>query len=513
MKSNLKGLTDLDGYIDYEEMLAELQQIELDNPEICKLYDIGDSRGKHYSDAGNSNYDDYYHEIWALKLSDNVELEEDEPCVYYMGEHHAREPISLEVTMAILYHLLDNYGIDPTITDIVNNTQIWFAPLVNPNGHKIVTDEDNLWWRKNIRDNDENGYITPSSGYNFPDGIDPNRNYGFVWGYVGASGNNNSQTYHGPHVFSEPEVVAMKELMDSHHFVTGITYHSYGELVLFPLGYCIGIVAPDHDALEELAIAVATPMGYTPLAGWQLYPCMGTTDDYSYGTHGTFSFTVELATEFIPPAAQVQSICNENIQPAMILLDRVNHSVLTGHITDSNTGEAIQAEIFVEGVDDTGVFRYPYESDENFGRYYRLLQDGFYDVYFSAYGFESQTVEDVEIISSGQTILDIEMESVITTSFSGTVTDGDSGLPIQYASVELLNTPFDPEYTDENGEFNFPSVYVGDYDVRITAVNYTSIIESITITETFNIFDFELYESEAISFETGNFDDFWIPSF
>ena len=84
VKSNLRGLTDLDGYIDYEEMLAELQQIELDNPDICKLYDIGDSHGKLYSDGGNSNYDDYYHEVWAMKVSDNVETEEDEPSIYYL---------------------------------------------------------------------------------------------------------------------------------------------------------------------------------------------------------------------------------------------------------------------------------------------------------------------------------------------------------------------------------------------------------------------------------------------
>ena len=510
MKKNLKDTTELDGYRDYNETLTELIELENSHPELCKLYDIGESWGKIYSDAGNSNYDDYLHEIWALKVSDNVLEEEDEPCVYYLGEHHAREPISLEVVMAVLNHIIDNYGIDPTITDNVNNTQIWFVPLVNPDGHKVVIDEMDLWWRKNICDNNENGQLDPENYNGYPDGVDPNRNYGFEWGNVGASNDPLNQLYHGPEPFSEPEVFAMKELMESHHFVTGITYHSYGELVLFPFGYNNNVISPDYSALQDLAVAMAQPMGYNPVAAWQLYPCMGTTDDYSYGVHGTFSFTIELATEFIPPASQVQNICDENIIPALSLLDRVNHSCLTGMITNSQTSEPLVAEIYVEGVDNTGVFRYPYESDENFGRYYRLLQDGFYDVTFSAYGFESQTVEDVEIISSEQTILDIVMEPVTTTSFSGTVTDGDSGLPIQYVSVELLNTPIDPEFTDENGEFNFPSVYVGDYEVRIAAVNYISIIESITITETYNIFDFELYESDAISFETGNFDDFWI---
>ena len=427
-----------------------------------------------------------------------------------MGAHHAREPISTEVSMAVLNHILDNYGVDPTITDNVDNTQIWFIPIVNPNGHKIVTDEDNLWWRKNIRDNDENGFITPSGGYDYPDGVDPNRNYGFEWGYVGASGNINSQTYHGPYAFSEPEIIAMKELMDSHHFVTGISYHSYGELVLFPFGYNVGVTAPDHDTLEDLAIAVATPMGYNPQEAWELYPCMGTTDDYSYGMHGTFSFTVELATEFIPPAAQVQSICNENIQPAMILLDRINYSVLTGHITDLNTGEAIQAEVFVEGVDDTGVFRYPYTSNEDFGTYYRLLTDGSYDVTFSAYGYIPQTVINIDISNSGQTVLDITLvPDTYTIDITGTVTDGDTGLPIANAIVDIQDFNIPAVITNENGQFIIPDVYEYTYNFLVYTINYASFLGEFGVTAQNNIIDFGLYQLDDGTFETGQFANYW----
>jgi len=266
MKNNLNELTDLDGYVDYEQMLAELQQIELDYPNTCKLYDIGESRGKQYSDAGNSNYDDYYHEIWAMKVSDNVEIEEDEPSIYYLSEHHAREPISLEVNMAVLNHIIDNYGTDPEITDNVDNTQIWFVPLVNPNGHKIVTDEIYTMWRKNICDNNGNGSI--NTGYYAEDGVDPNRNYSWEWG--GASTDWTSETYQGTSAFSEPETQAVEALIDNHHFVAGISYHSYSELVLYPFGYEDGVVAPDHAALEELAIDMAVTIpgqyggNYTP---------------------------------------------------------------------------------------------------------------------------------------------------------------------------------------------------------------------------------------------------------
>ena len=510
LRENMIAGRDLDGYRTYDDVLAELQQIELDYPDICKLYDIGESQGKLYSDAGNSNYDDYYHEVWALKVSDNVENEEDEPCVYYMGAHHAREPISTEVSMAVLNHILDNYGIDPTITDNVDNTQIWFVPIINPNGHKIVTDEDNLWWRKNIRDNDENGFITPSGGYDYPDGVDLNRNYGFEWGYVGASGNPENQLYHGPYAFSEPELIATKELMESHHFVAGFNYHSHGEQVLFPFGYNNGVTAPDHDALEELAIAVAAPMGYTPQEAWELYPAMGTAEDFSYGMHGTFSFCVELATEFIPPAAQVPSICNENIIPAMILLDRVNYSALTGHITDFNTGEPVQAEIFVEGVDDTGVFRYPYTSNEDFGTYYRLLTDGSYNVTFSAYGYVAQTVINVDILNSEQTILDITLlPDTSTIDITGTVTDGDTGLPIANAIVDIQDFNIPAVVTNENGEFIIPDVYEYTYNFLVYATDYASFAEEIEVTAQNNEIDFELYQLDDGTFETGVFANFW----
>ncbi len=511
MKNNLKGQTDLDGYIDYEEMLAELQQIELDNPDICKLYDIGESRGKQYSDAGNSNYDDYYHEIWALKVSDNVETEEDEPCVYYLAEHHAREPISLEVDMAILYHILENYGTDPQITENVDNTQIWFVPLVNPNGHKIVTDEIYTMWRKNICDNNENGSI--DVGYSAQDGVDPNRNYGWEWG--GASTSWTSQTYQGTSAFSEPETQAVQNLIESHHFVAGISYHSYGELVLYPFGYAYGVVAPDQAALEELAIEMAETINcqyggtYTPQAAWDLYPCTGTTDDYSYGTHGIFSFTIELATEFIPPASQVAGICENNIEAAMILLDRVNGSTLTGLISDINTNEPIEAEIFIEGIDNSGVYREPYASDAEFGRYYRLLTNGNYNVTFSAYGYDSQMFEDI-VINNEVTLLDVELTpSGNTIDISGVVTDGDTGEPIENATVAIQDFGISPVTTNANGEYTIEDLYEFNYSMAVYSPVHAGILEQHFVTAANNVIDFELYAMPDGTFENGEFASCW----
>ncbi|MCP4351024.1 MAG: hypothetical protein GY795_36620 [Desulfobacterales bacterium] len=438
LKRNLKKKSRdaLEGYRDYDMVLKELQQIESDNPDICKLYDIGDTWGKEYFDNGNTHYSNFNHEIWALKVSDNVAVEEDEPSVYYLGVHHAREPISLEVAMAVLHNIVDNYKTDQAIAQRVSDTQIWFVPLVNPNGHKVVTSETNVWMRKNIRDNNDTGRFESQYGSGYtPDGVDPNRNYGFSWGDVGSSDDWNDSSYHGTGGYSEPEVQAVKKLQSEHHFVAGITYHSFGELVIWPYGYETGAVTPDGDAIAELgtAIAVSIPSvhpdepifehgHYDPGPSWGLYPTGGGQDDDAYGDHGIFGYCIELATQFIPPAEEVDQICQDNLEAAMILLNRAYTSTLTGHITDAATGEPVVAEVFVHGIDDKIIggaddrfpdpaeFRQPYKSDQDFGRYYRLLTNGTYDVTFAVDGYKPMTKTGIEITPDGQTIVDIALE-------------------------------------------------------------------------------------------------------
>ena len=508
LKENIRSEFDLTGYRSYSDLLTELQQIEADNPGICKLFDIGDTRGKEYT---ASAYDDYKHDIWALKVSDNVETEEDEPCIFYLGAHHAREPISLEVAMYILNHIIDNYGTDPDITNSINNKQIWFVPLVNPNGHKIVWDEIDLWWRKNIRDNNNSNTINTGT----TDGVDPNRNYSWEWGGAGTSSDPSDITYCGPSPTSEPEIQAMQSFLQDHHFVAGMNYHSYSELVLFPYGFATSAFAPDHNCLEDLAIEMAATIPaagggfYTADKSSGLYPASGVTDDFAYGQLGIFCYLIELGVEFIPPANEVLEICQDNLQAAKILLNRIDQSTLTGLVKDANTLQPVVAEIYIDGIDNTGAFREPYQSDADFGRYYRMLLDGDYDVTFSAYGYIPQTFNTVNINNSGQTILDVFLNPAQSVTVTGTVTDSDSGLPIENATVEILNTPLAPVTTNINGEYTINNVMEGTYDFRVYAIDYATIVQENTITTTNTVFDFQLQESFAWSFESGAFEPQW----
>lgn len=515
MAANLDPMDPIPGYRTYAAALAELQQMVSTYPNICKLYNLGESRGKQYYNAGNNNYANYQHDIWALKVSDNVELDEDEPAVYYMGAHHAREPLSTEVTFYVLNHLLQNYGVNPGITNSINNKELWFIPIVNPDGHKIVLDQINTDWRKNIRDNDGNGQITPGS-FSYPDGVDPNRNYGWEWGGEGASANPADLTYRGPSAFSEPEIQAMRDLMAARHFVAGITYHTYSELVLWPYGYTSNATAPDATALAALGTAMGQSIPklsgsghYTPQPVWALYPASGGTDDYAYGQHGIFSYTIELATQFIPPANQVVQVCQDNLQAALILINRIDKSTLSGLVTNSVTGTPVVADVYVHGIDNTGLYREPYKSNSDFGRYYRMLPDGNYTVTFSAFGYISQTFNNININNLAQTILNVQLVQSQIISVSGTVNDIDTGLPIANASVQVLGTPLNPVYTNAAGQYFIPEIFENTYTFRVYAQDYITVMQQVTVTPQNNIANFQLTFANAESFESGAFGPGW----
>jgi len=285
--------------------------------------------------------------------------------------------------------------------------------------------------------------------------------------------------------------------------------------VLYPFGYEDGVVAPDHAALEELAIDMAVTIpgqyggNYTPMPGWDLYPCTGTTDDYTYGTHGVFSFTIELATEFIPPAGQVAGICEDNIEAAMILLDRVNGSILTGHITDADTDEPIEAMIFIDGIDDIGVYREPYMSNEEFGSYYRLLTNDTYNVTISAYGYDSQTYEDV-VIDDDVTLLDVALvPSSSTIDLSGVVTDGDTGEPLANAVVAIQDFGVPSVTTNANGEYIIEDLYEFNYMIAVYSSIHAGLLEQHFVTAANSVIDFELYAIPDGTFENGEYESSW----
>ncbi len=129
----------------------------------------------------------------------------------------------------LMHHVLDGYGSDPALTELVNETELWFVPVANPDGYDWTFEPDQRLWRKNLHDNDGDGVITPV------DGVDPNRNYPTKWGYdnEGSSPVFGNETYRGTAPASEPETQALDGLMRRIGFEFMINYHSAAELLLY----------------------------------------------------------------------------------------------------------------------------------------------------------------------------------------------------------------------------------------------------------------------------------------
>jgi hypothetical protein len=218
------------------------------------------------------------------------------PAVLYSAAQHAREWISVEVNRRLLHYFVDNYGVDPGVTDLVNTRELWFVPVANPDGYQYTFDVERLW-RKNLRDNDNDGLITAA------DGVDPNRNFDEHWNYdeEGSSSQFPSETFRGAGPASEPETQAMQGLLDRLHFKFMVNYHSYGQLLLYSFGWQVQTPSADGPIFLALSGTDANPAipGFDPGVGADLYTTNGETTDYAHAKANTLAWTPELG-EGIP---------------------------------------------------------------------------------------------------------------------------------------------------------------------------------------------------------------------
>jgi carboxypeptidase T len=296
-------------YHSAETLEQDLRQLAESQTEIAELQEIGRS----VEDRP----------IWALRIG---ERRASEHKLLLMGCHHAREWVSVEVPYLLAEHLVENAN-DTPIRDWLQRGEIWVAPMVNPDGHEYSRTQDRLW-RKNRRPNAD-GSI----------GVDPNRNYGYMWGTLNINTSSHvpsDPTYVGPRAFSEPETRAVRNLVARELFRGVITYHSYSQLILYPWGYTSQPIPDTSDLstmtdlaerMQELVHGVHGKT-YTPQQSSQLYPTAGDTTDWTYGEYGIPSFTIELRPSspenggFILPPEQIQPTFEENLPAAMEFIER-----------------------------------------------------------------------------------------------------------------------------------------------------------------------------------------------
>ncbi|GHG71290.1 zinc carboxypeptidase [Streptomyces griseocarneus] len=236
-------------------------------------------------------------DILAMKVSRNAAKSPDgsRPAVLYMSNQHAREWITPEMTRRLMHHYLDRYGKDERITRIVDSTELWFVLSANPDGYDYTFQSPGTrLWRKNLRDNNGDGKITPG------DGVDLNRNFPYKWGYdnEGSSPRPASETYRGPSPASEPETRALDAFEKRHGFRYAVNYHSAAELILYGVGWQVATPTPDDVLYRALAGTPDKPAipGYRPQVSSELYTTNGEADGHAGNVNGTMMFTPEMST-------------------------------------------------------------------------------------------------------------------------------------------------------------------------------------------------------------------------
>ncbi len=294
----------------YAEVQAELEALQREFPDLAKIYDLGFSlEGRH---------------IWALKVSARAELDEAEARVLFLGCHHAREWISVEVPLLFGRYALEHYASDPGMKRLLDHSEVWIVPLVNPDGLEY-TIHTYRYWRKNRRDNGDGSF-----------GVDVNRNYAYAWGIdnTGSSPDPSSDVYRGASAASEPETLAVEALIASRNFQALISYHSYSQDILFPWGYTTA-PAPDAARLNDLAAGMSSRIqgvnGRTYVygeAGSLLYLTNGDLTDWAYGLFHVMAFTIELPPQeffegnFFNAEAQIEPVFLENVPAMEYLIDQ-----------------------------------------------------------------------------------------------------------------------------------------------------------------------------------------------
>ncbi|MBN2477405.1 MAG: putative Ig domain-containing protein [Pirellulales bacterium] len=360
-------------YHDYATLGADLAEYATLYPAITRLVSIGQSvQGR---------------ELWAMKITDNPDIEENEPEVKYVSTMHGDEPVGTEMCMYFIDMLLDNYGSDPRITALVDETEIWIVPLMNPDGREAET-------RGNAN------------------GVDLNR--AFPDGAVTPIGN----IFDGPPMDTvglQPEVTAVMEWSADQSFVLSANFHTGALLVNYPydndgLG-SIDSPTPDDALFEYISEAYSvhnTPMwnstefhhGISNGAAW--YSMTGGMQDWNYRYLGCNEVTIELSDVFWPAESSLLGFWTDN-QESMLSYFETAHMGVRGLVTDATTGDPLFASITVAGNSQ------PVFSDADVGDYHRMLLPGTYDLTFSIPGYASRTFHDVVVGDATATSLDVAL--------------------------------------------------------------------------------------------------------
>ena len=265
-----KNRQELIGYHDFSMVQSHLNNLLKTYPQLTSLKTYGQSLEKR--------------PLLALKVS-GQESKKSKPAILLTASTHGDELITVELLFGLIETLLSNYSKDARISHIVDNFQIYFIPVVNPDG-----------------------YIRRER---YANGIDPNRDYPWP---------------EGPVKPSNPCIKAIMDFYASHQIKASIDFHASGEMIMYPWAYTYESVPSfEENFFDQTTKKMASFNGYTHgQISKVIYVAQGSSADYYHWKHHAWSLGIEVGTQKVPPSNQIEKIIQENLESTWTFIEAMN---------------------------------------------------------------------------------------------------------------------------------------------------------------------------------------------
>lgn len=470
-----------DHYPTYAEYVQVMQAWAAAHPGRARLVNLGASTNRQRP-----------HALWAMKISDHPDLDEDEPEVFLTSTMHGDETVGYVLLLRLIEELLTRYGLDPEVTALVDGLEIWVNPLSNPDGTYFSSDTS---VSGAVR------YYTDAQGH--AAWVDPNRNF--------------PDPLAGDHPDGEAwwtETQHMRAFAATRRFALSANFHGGAEVVNYPWDHKPGL-HPDDAWFIQLSRSYATlcqtdgPPGYmTDLDhgitnGYAWYFVDGGRQDYmTYFERGR-EVCVEVSGTKNPSAASLDGYWQSNRRALLTYLGWALRGV-RGRVTDPQ-GAPLAARVTVLGHDQPEE-RSEVDTDPAAGDYHRLLAPGSYALRFAAEGYLAKEVSPVVVGSGPATRVDVVLSPAERVELHGLVLD-ERGSPVAGALVELAGSARPPTETRRNGAYALADVFEGRLAVRVTRPGFADLLEEREVTRVSARQDFVLLRVQVVfssDFEPSN---------
>ena len=362
-----------ESYPTYHQYIELMENYTKDFYELCHLVEIGESVGGK--------------RILAVKISDDVNDDESEPGIFYTSTMHGDEPSGYILMLRLIDYILNSYGTESRITNLVDHAEIFINPLANPDGLYFSSDTS-VWGARRFNLNN----------------VDLNRNFP------------DAET--GTSEIIQPETRSMMDFMNQRKIILSANFHDGNEVVNYPWDMWPKKHADDEWYVKvsrqyaDTAHKYSTP-GYMDdlnngiTNGYEWYKITGGRQDYvNYYLYGR-EVTIELSQERFPKGEVLDNLWEYN-KNALICFMLNSFTGIRGTVTDSVTGKPLEARIFINDHDLDNSFVF---SDKTSGNYYRMINGSDYNLSVNADGYQTKMIS-VHVPETGQTTADIELKPV-----------------------------------------------------------------------------------------------------